>query len=189
MIMCSYEKVLVITNRHLCQRPFLEQLRFVAQKKPKGIVLREKDLPEDEYLELAGQVLKICEEFQIPCILHFYPEAARRLNCTRIHLPLWKLQEEENLRAFSCIGASVHSVEEAVQAQRLGATYVTAGHVFATDCKKDLKPRGLDFLKNVCEAVTIPVYGIGGITSENCCQVLEQGAAGYCMMSSAMRAK
>ena len=50
-----------------------------------------------------------------------------------------------------------------MEAERLGATYVTAGHIFTTDCKKGLPPRGLDFLKNVCDAVTIPVYGIGGI--------------------------
>lgn len=140
-------------------------------------------------MELAGQVLKICKEFRTSCILHFYPEAARKLDCTKIHLPLWKLQEEKNLQDFTCVGASIHSVEEALLAQSLGASYVTAGHVFATDCKKDLAPRGLDFLKDVCEAVTIPVYGIGGITRENSRQVLEQGAAGYCMMSSAMRAK
>ena len=43
-----------------------------------------------------------------------------------------------------------------MEAERLGATYVTAGHIFTTDCKKGLPPRGLDFLKNVCDAVTIP---------------------------------
>ena len=42
-----------------------------------------------------------------------------------------------------------------MEAERLGATYVTAGHIFTTDCKKGLPPRGLDFLKNVCDAVTI----------------------------------
>ena len=50
-----------------------------------------------------------------------------------------------------------------MEAERLGAAYVTAGHIFTTDCKKGLPPRGLDFLKNVCDAVTIPVYGIVGI--------------------------
>ena len=188
MIMCSYEKVLVITNRRLCKRPFLEQIKFLAQKKPAGIVLREKDLSEEVYFELAKEVLALCQEAQTPCILHFYPETARRLQCDKIHLPLWKLKEEQgNLRNFTCIGASIHSVSEAKMAQELGASYVTAGHVFATDCKKDLAPRGLDFLREVCEAVSIPVYGIGGITPENSSEVLFQGAAGYCMMSTAMR--
>ena len=64
---------------------------------------------------------------------------------------------------FKVIGTSVHSVEDAIKAEQLGATYMTAGHIFATDCKKGLPPRGLDFLKNVCDAVEIPVYAIGGI--------------------------
>ena len=64
---------------------------------------------------------------------------------------------------FKVIGTSVHSVEDAIKAEQLGATYMTAGHIFATDCKKGLPPRGLDFLKNVCDTVQIPVYAIGGI--------------------------
>ena len=38
---------------------------------------------------------------------------------------------------FKVIGTSVHSVEDAIKAEQLGATYMTAGHIFATDCKKD----------------------------------------------------
>ena len=59
---------------------------------------------------------------------------------------------------FNLIGVSVHSVEEAIFAEKMGAGYVTAGHIFLTDCKKGLAARGLPFLKNVCESVGIPVY-------------------------------
>ena len=85
------------------------------------------------------------------------------------------------------LGASVHSVQEALEARELGATYVTAGHVFCTDCKKGVPARGLSFLREVCHAVDIPVYGIGGINEENYSEVLDQGAAGYCLMSEAMK--
>ena len=82
-------------------------------------------------------------------IIHFYSEVAEKLNCESIHLPLFKLKEiYEKLSKFKTIGTSVHSVEEAIEAQKLGATYISAGHIFATDCKKDLPPRGLEFLKN-----------------------------------------
>lgn len=49
------------------------------------------------------------------------------------------------------------------EAEQLGASYLTAGHIYATDCKRGLPPRGLGFLKEVCREVSIPVYGIGGI--------------------------
>ena len=87
---------------------------------------------------------------------------------------------------------------------------MTAGHIFATDCKKGLPPRGLDFLKNVCDAVEIPVYAIGGINIASSgdstasdapstydavpdisvprlADVMECGAAGGCIMSGMMR--
>lgn len=68
----------------------------------------------------------------------------------------------------------------------MGCTYITAGHVFATDCKKGIPPRGLDFLKEVCENVSIPVYAIGGISSEVMTSVREAGANGACVMSGLM---
>jgi thiamine-phosphate pyrophosphorylase len=88
---------------------------------------------------------------------------------------------------FTTRGASVHSVEDAILAQKSGATYLTAGHIFATDCKKGVPPRGLLFLREVCTAVSIPVYAIGGIHKENAVMCIEQGAAGVCMMSEYMR--
>lgn len=63
---------------------------------------------------------------------------------------------------FESVSTSIHKPEEAVKAQQLGADFMFAGHVFVTDCKKGLPPRGLDFLRNVVQAVDIPVYGIGG---------------------------
>ena len=61
-----FDKMLVITNRLLCDGDFLERIETVAAKKPKGIVLREKDLGAGEYRELAMKVLKILTVFCIP---------------------------------------------------------------------------------------------------------------------------
>ena len=68
----------------------------------------------------------------------------------------------------------------------LGADYLTAGHIFPTDCKKGLAPRGIDFLQNICQTVQVPVFGIGGIHPGNIEQVLDAGASGVCMMSEMM---
>lgn len=180
--------MLAVTNRSLCKIPFPEQLRRLAGRHPGGILLREKDLREEEYEELAKEVLAVCKEAGTVCILHSYPEAARRLGCDFIHLPLKRLRElSGTLGDFRAVGVSVHSLAEAREAQALGASYVTAGHVFETDCKKGVPARGLGFLREVCSGVQIPVCGIGGITENNYREVLEQGAAGYCLMSGAMR--
>ena len=93
-------------------------------------------------------------------------------------------------RDYPKIGTSVHSTEQAQEAQELGASYVTAGHIYATDCKKGLQPRGLDFLRQVCAAVDLPVYAIGGIKFDETqwMSLKECGAAGGCIMSGMMKA-
>lgn len=163
------------------------------------VILREKDMKEEEYEELAAKVQLLCEEYHTPLILHTFFQTGKRLGVSRIHLPYpvfikeyleWEnsmnLNQEEP-QAFEEVGVSVHSVQEAVTAQQQGASYLMAGHIFATNCKRGLPPRGLEFLRKVCEAVTIPVYAIGGITLENQKLCIEAGAAGVCKMSPLMK--
>lgn len=83
-----YRDLIAVTNRHLCSRPFTEQITRVCKLHPKALILREKDLPEEEYFSLARQVKEICEQFKVPFIPHFYPAVARELGCDRLHLPL-----------------------------------------------------------------------------------------------------
>jgi thiamine-phosphate pyrophosphorylase len=93
---------------------------------------------------------------------------------------------EEERDWFRLLGASVHSVEEAREAEKLGADYVTASHIFPTACKEVLAPRGLSFLQEVKQAVTIPVYALGGIHREQIALCRSAGADGVCMMSEFM---
>ena len=184
-----FDTVIAVTNRRLCDRPFTEQLERVCSHHPRALILREKDLSEHEYELLAGQVLEICRTHDVPCILHTYTEVARRLGCSRIHLPLPLFRTEaSSLGDFSLVGTSVHSVEDAIEAEKLGASYLTAGHIYVTDCKKGLPPRGTGFLREVCLQVSVPVYAIGGIhLDENQMkEIIDSGAAGGCIMSGMM---
>lgn len=132
-----FDRVLAVTNRKLCQGDFLTQVERIAAAHPRGLVLREKDLSEADYQALAAQVLPVCAAHGVPCMLHRFDRVARALGCTRIHLPLpYLTAHPEAAAGFGVVGVSVHSVSEAEQAVRCGATYLTAGHVFPTDCKK-----------------------------------------------------
>lgn len=186
----EYKNVIAVTNRKLSSRPFLEQMERVCRFRPKAVILREKDLSEEEYAKLAEKVLDLCKQYQLPCMLHMYLETARKLQHPYIHLPLFLLRENAGkLNDFMAVGCSVHSVDEAKEAQKLGATYLTAGHIYATDCKKGLPPRGTDFLREVCSTVSIPVYAIGGIHAGTgqIQEVMECGASGACIMSEMMQ--
>lgn len=180
--------ILCVTNRGLCKEDFLVRIKKIAEAHPAGIILREKDLSEEEYEALAKTVIKICDEHGTPCILHSFVDVAKKLNCQFIHLPLHILRtlSEKDRTAFSTLGVSCHCAEEAKEAEKLGCTYITAGHVFDTDCKKGLPGRGLDFLAKVCKSVSVPVYAIGGIRTDNIGEVRKNGATGACVMSGTM---
>lgn len=78
-----------VTNRTLCRDDFLTRIDHIAKKGvADAILLREKDLTEREYLELAEKVLSICKAHNRRCILHTYYKAAKELGCKEIHLPL-----------------------------------------------------------------------------------------------------
>ena len=183
-------KIIAVSNRKLCNRPFLEQIERVCKIYPEAVILREKDLTEEEYGTLAKEVMNICSRYQVSCILHNFWKTALELGCTSVHLPLPELRKlpEGVKEQFQRIGTSVHSVEDAKEAERLGVSYMTAGHIYVTDCKKGLAPRGLGFLKDVCSTVNVPVYAIGGIKfDEKQWEELKQnGASGGCIMSGMM---
>lgn len=182
-------KILCVTNRSLCSIDFLTRIEEIARCVPAGIILREKDMTAAAYKALAREVLRICGRYGVPCILHTFPSAAAALGAHALHLPLPLLREmpTQSRMPFTTLGASCHSVEEAVEAEKRGCTYLTAGHIFTTDCKKGVPPRGLPFLQEVCRSVTIPVYAIGGVNSQNIRSVQKAGAKGVCIMSGLMR--
>ena len=183
-------ELICITNRALCKDDFLSRIGQIAAAHPDRIILREKDLPEPEYTALAEQVMEICRKYGVTCTLHSHPEAAQKLGAQSLHLPLPLLQtlRSDVLRQFREIGVSCHSAADVRAAESLGASYIIAGHIFETDCKKGLAGRGLGFLREICGNTKLPVYGIGGISAENLPSVTGNGARGACIMSGLMQA-
>lgn len=179
--------LIYITDRKLCSGDFLSRIRCLAQGKPDGIMLREKDLSPRDYETLAVKVHSICQEEQIPFIVNQNLDVAMKHKLPNIHLSMENLRKaREQISLFDSVGASIHSVEEAKEAEQLGAKYVIAGHIYATNSKKGVPPRGVSFLKKVCDAVQIPVFAIGGIGTHHLEEIYSAGAEGVCIMSQAM---
>ena len=172
-------ELVVVTNRKLVEGDFLQRIEEICKCDPRAVILREKDLSEDEYIDLASDVKSICDRYNVTFISNTY------IFGENVHLPLGIFSRKSG----KIVGTSVHSVEDAIEAQRLGADYVLAGHVFETDCKKGLPGRGLKFIEDVSSNISIPVYAIGGITPENYGDVIKAGAKGAAIMSSAMTCK
>lgn len=171
-------KLICISNRRLCRVDLTERVRNIIDM---GIpvILREKDLTEREYYDMLVSINR--KEI----IAHTFTGAAREFGCRKIHLPLSVL-ETSDISGFDVVGASTHSADEAKRAKALGATYITAGHVFATDCKKGLAPRGTELVQEIRRTVSIPVYALGGISPENAAMAIRAGADGAAVMSGFM---
>ncbi|WDF25152.1 thiamine phosphate synthase [Fusobacterium nucleatum] len=199
-------KLNIITNRKLCENENLErQIEKIFSAYEKKIILknfeivtltlREKDLDKNEYLNLVKKIYPTCEKYRIDLILHqnYDLNLDKKYKIEGIHLSydnfksLNKNIREELIKKYKKIGVSIHSLDEAKEVENLGATYIVAGHIFETDCKKGLEPRGLNFIKELSLTLTIPIFAIGGINEENSNLVLNSGAFGVCMMSSLMK--
>lgn len=175
-----------ITNRHLYAKPLLEALEGILQQHPAGLILREKDLTAEEYRDLASSVMALCHQHNVPCWLHTFVGVARELQPERLHLPLAVLRElgEDGQQGLpKNIGASCHSLEEIMEAARLGATCCTFSPVYPSQCKPGVPPKGLELLQQVCEKSPIPVYALGGVTRDKAKELAAAGAAGGVMMS------
>ena len=156
--------------------------------KPDMLILREKDLSEEEYFELAKKIKPMCDKAGVEMVIHTYVNVAKKLGVKSIHLPLDKniMLTEEDKQLFDNIGTSVHSLDDLEKAISMGVTYVLAGHIYDTDCKKGLPGRGLEFLQEICNNVRVPVIAIGGINMDRLKEVKDVGASGAAIMSGYM---
>lgn len=166
---------------------------LISLKDETAAIPPEKDLSENEYEKLLLEIIDINKNHSIDLIPHTFWKLCIKHKINRVHLPLKIFQDlynEKNaefLSFFDTLGVSVHTVDEAILAEKLGATYLVFGHIFSTDCKKNLEPKGIENLKYICESVSIPVYAIGGIDETNAYTTIKNGAYGVCMMSNIMK--
>lgn len=177
--------VIAVTNRKLCNDCFAERVQKILSAEPFLVILREKDLSDGEYEKLAGKIISGNDEYKNILSLN-RPGIAAKLGVENVHLTIHDLRGNGRPEGIKRVGVSVHSADEAKEVQNLGADYLIAGHIYATDCKKGILPRGIDFLREVISSVEIPVFAIGGICEQNFREPLENGAKGVCLMSEFM---
>ncbi|WP_062236340.1 thiamine phosphate synthase [Fictibacillus sp. FJAT-27399] len=148
------------------------------------IHIREKDKGASEIFNLAER-LKRAGLGREQIYINDRVDVAVASGAEGVHLKGSSLDPEIVHRYFSGlrIGQSVHSIDEALYAEEKGAHYLFYGHVFKTGSKKGSEPRGLDQLREVAEAVTVPVIAIGGVTPSNTSELIKAGAKGIAVMS------
>jgi len=144
--------------------------------------LRLKRMPTRELVDLARKLKRVCEDRECLLFINDSVEAAMASDADGVHLGQADLtiSDARRLSPSLLIGATVRKVQGAIEAQAEGADYLGCGSVFPSQTKAGLPIVGLKGLAKVCEAVQVPVVAIGGITADNCAQVMAAGAAGFC---------
>lgn len=149
--------------------------------------LREKELDEVHFLEEAKELQQLCREYQVPFIVNDNVDIAIAMDADGVHVGQSDMEAGDvraKLGPDKIIGVSAQTVEQAVLAERHGADYLGVGAVFPTGSKDDADDVSYETLKAICEAVSIPVIAIGGITQENVKELAGSGICGIAVISA-----
>ena len=177
-----------VTDRHwLNGRTLTEVVKESLDGGATFIQLREKTLDEASFLDEARQIKKLCEEYKVPFVINDNVEIAMAIDADGVHVGQSDMEAgnvREKLGPDKIIGVSAQTVEQAVLAEKRGADYLGVGAVFPTGSKDDALEVSHETLKEICEAVSIPVIAIGGITIDNTKELAGSGIVGVAVISA-----
>ena len=151
------------------------------------VQLREKELDHDSFLEEAKDLKILCAQYGVPFVINDNVKIAVEMDADGVHVGQSDM-EAGDVRALigpdKILGVSAQTVEQAVLAEKRGADYLGVGAVFPTGSKDDADDVSHEMLKAICEAVSIPVIAIGGITLENTKELAGSGICGIAVISA-----
>lgn len=155
------------------------------------VQLREKDLDEQDFIEVAKKIKTLCLKYQIPFIINDNLNVALAVDSDGIHigqddLPVSLVREK--IGSDKILGVSVHNLDEALKAKKQGADYLGVGAMFSTATKNDATDVSNQELLNITTNVDLPVVAIGGINQSNCLQLKGTKIDGIAVVSAIMAA-
>ena len=156
------------------------------------VQLREKQLGDADFLQEAIQIHALCQQYGVPLFINDNVEVALQCHAEGIHVgqdDMAAAQVRQRVGEGVMIGVSAHTVQEALDAVAHGADYLGVGAVFPTGSKDDADDVSYDTLKAICQAVSIPVVAIGGITQQNVEKLAGSGICGVAVISAIYAAK
>ena len=179
-------RLYAITDRHWLNGRSLKEV--VKESLDGGVTflqLRDKNSDDETFLQEAAELQELCRDYKVPLIINDNVEIALKMNADGVHVGQSDMEAgavREKLGPDKILGVSARTVEQALLAQERGADYLGVGAVFATGSDAAELPH--ETLKAICEAVSIPVVAIGGITAENISQLKGTGICGVAVISA-----
>lgn len=187
---CDKKDLLVyaVTDRHwLNGRSLYEVVKESLDGGVTFLQLREKDLDDENFLKEAIELKELCKEYKVPFVINDNVDIAIKMDADGVHVGQSDMEAGDvraKLGPDKIIGVSAQTVEQAVLAEKRGADYLGVGAVFPTGSKDDAEDVSHETLKAICDAVSIPVVAIGGITLENASQLKDSGICGVAVISA-----
>lgn len=170
----------------------LDVVKEVLKNGATFLQIREKDLDEADFETEAKKLQDICKEYQVPYVVNDNMEIAIKIGADGVHVGQSDIKGRD-IRAMigedKILGISAGTVEEAIAAEKAGADYIGVGAIFGTSTKKNARNMTMDRLKEIVDAVTIPVVGIGGINSKNMSELAGSKIDGVAVVSAIFAAE
>ncbi len=174
-------------------RPVIGILQGLLKGGARLIQLRAKEMGSKELFHLARQARELCHESGCLFIVNDRVDIALACQADGVHLGQEDLPLEVARKLMGrekIVGVSTHDLAQAREAERGGAAYIGFGPIFGTATKETgYNARGLETLREIRQAVRIPIVAIGGISEDNVARVWEAGADSAAMISDLMRAE
>lgn len=174
------------------EEEFLLRTEAALQGGVTFLQLREKDKSAREYLALAEKVHKLTKQYNVPLIIDDRLDIAMAVDAEGVHLGQSDLPISIARKLFGpdkIIGATAKTVPQALEAWQQGADYLGVGAIYPTTTKVKTVLTSTETLKEICNAVPIPVNAIGGLNKENIHILAEIPISGICVVSAIMKAK
>lgn len=177
-----------VTDRHwLGDRTLYDVVKESLDGGATFIQLREKNLDQEHFLEEAKELKKLCAEYKVPFVINDNVDIALEIDADGVHVGQSDMEAGDvraKLGPDKIIGVSAQTVEQALLAEKHGADYLGVGAVFPTGSKDDAVEVSHETLRAICEAVSIPVIAIGGITVDNTSVLAGTGICGIAVISA-----
>ena len=186
-------RLLVVTDRHQTNgRPLVPLLQQVLTAGTPAIQLRERDLSARELVTLAQEVKTVTASRGAQLLINDRIDVALAFEGVGVHLRSNSLPvtvARQMVGTQRLLGISAHSVEEAVQAASQGADYIVLGPIYETPSKQAFgPPLGIHALEKACRLVSLPIMGIGGVTSARAREMRRAGAFGAAVITAILGA-
>jgi len=182
----------IIDTQALEEHSHIEVANQVIRGGAKTIQLRDKLRSKKELLLIAQQLSKLCTEHNVLFIMNDYLDLALAADADGVHLGQNDLPlpvARKLLPMDKILGGSVTTLEQAIAAESEGADYIGVGSIYPTTSKETAKVIGLETLRQIRQAVTLPLVAIGGITKDNAAEVMAAGADSVAVISAVAQAK